>query len=99
MNNTVAKYFGGGAEYEDGKWTARSFKLKTINSDGTAGEEKSYDNVAAAFSDVSSSFTNIKNDITNVVSDSLVKQDAETKVVNIGKEVEGNTISVANKNV
>ncbi|WP_208433786.1 Vomp family autotransporter [Bartonella taylorii] len=96
LNNTVAAYFGGGAEYKDGKWIAPSFKLKTINSDGTSGEEKSYDNVAAAFADVSSSFTNIKNDITNVVSESLVKQDKKTKVIAIGGEKDGTSISLAN---
>ncbi|WP_330168587.1 YadA-like family protein [Bartonella grahamii] len=98
MNKTVASYFGGGAGYNDkGEWAAPSFKLKTINSDGTPGEEKSYDNVADAFADVSSSFTNIKNEITNVVSDSLVKQDAETKVIKIGGEKDGTSISIANK--
>ncbi|WP_273760960.1 YadA-like family protein [Bartonella sp. AU16XJBT] len=98
LNKTVASYFGGGAGYNDkGEWAAPSFKLKTINSDGTPSEEKSYDNVADAFADVSSSFTNIKNDITNVVSDSLVKQDAETKVIKIGGEKDGAAITIADK--
>ncbi|WP_317992717.1 Vomp family autotransporter [Bartonella gliris] len=96
MGEKVAKYFGGDAKYEDGAWTAPSFKLKTINSDGTPGEEKSYDNVAEAFADVGTSFTNIKNDITNVISDSLVKQDTETKVIKIGSEKDGTKITVVN---
>ncbi|WP_208436329.1 hypothetical protein, partial [Bartonella phoceensis] len=53
-----------------------------------------------AFAGVGNSITNIhkelKNEITQVVGDSLVKQDA-AGVINIGKEVTGNTINIANK--
>ncbi|EJF74204.1 hypothetical protein MCO_01830, partial [Bartonella sp. DB5-6] len=31
MNNTVAKYFGGGASYKEGTWTAPTFTVKTFD--------------------------------------------------------------------
>ncbi|WP_208442629.1 hypothetical protein, partial [Bartonella raoultii] len=34
MNNTLARYFGGGAKYENGQWTAPSFKVNTVSADG-----------------------------------------------------------------
>ncbi|WP_375646185.1 Vomp family autotransporter, partial [Bartonella sp. CM87QHHN] len=98
MNQTFATYFGGGAGYnEKGEWVAPTFKLKTVNDDGSTGEEKVYNSVAEALAGVASSITNVHNDVTNVVSDSLAKQDEKTKVINIGTEVEGNEINIANK--
>ncbi|UNF40646.1 Vomp family autotransporter [Bartonella krasnovii] len=100
MNNTLATYFGGGAEYKEGKWVAPSFKVNTVSADGGKVEEQSYDNVAAAFAGVGSSFTNLhnelKNEISQVVKDSLVKQDEESKVIKIGAEKEGTEITIAN---
>ncbi|WP_375694700.1 hypothetical protein, partial [Bartonella sp. AC158YNML] len=96
MGSSVSKTLGGNAKYENGDWTAPSFTVKTVTADGSAVEEQSYDNVAKAFEGVGSSFTNIhkelKNEITKVLGDSLVKQDADTTVINIGKEVEGTSI-------
>uniref|UniRef100_UPI0035D0895E YadA-like family protein n=1 Tax=Bartonella sp. MR90HLJMH TaxID=3243559 RepID=UPI0035D0895E len=101
LGTVVATSLGGGAVYKDGKWTAPSFKVKTIKEDGSAVEEQSYNSVAEAFAGVGSSFTNIHNEInkeiSKVVGDSLVKQDEKTKVINIGKEVEGSEINIANK--
>ncbi|EJF82108.1 hypothetical protein MCU_01612, partial [Bartonella elizabethae Re6043vi] len=107
MNNTLASYLGGGAAYKEGNWVAPSFKVNTVNTAGDKVEEKSYDNVAAAFEGVGSSFTNLHNEVTNavtninnhinnVVSDSLVKQDAESKVIKIGAEKGGTSINIAN---
>ncbi|EJF79090.1 hypothetical protein MCQ_00922, partial [Candidatus Bartonella washoeensis Sb944nv] len=96
LGSEFAKYFGGGAGYENGQWVSPTFKVKTIKDDGVTVEEKKYDNVAEALADVGTSFTNIKNDITNVVSDSLVKQDEETKVIKIGSEKYGDKITLAN---
>uniref|UniRef100_UPI0035CF38F5 hypothetical protein n=1 Tax=Bartonella sp. AC67GZZY TaxID=3243459 RepID=UPI0035CF38F5 len=96
MNQAVATYLGGGAGYENGKWVAPTFKLETVNSDGSAGEEKVYNSVAEALAGVASSITNVHNDVTNVVSDSLAKQDDNTKVITIGKEVEGTELNIAN---
>ncbi|WP_208439323.1 hypothetical protein, partial [Bartonella tribocorum] len=62
MNNTLASYFGGGAEYKEGKWAAPNFKVKKIDTEGTATEGK-YDNVAEALTDVGSSITNIHNEV------------------------------------
>uniref|UniRef100_UPI0035CFE314 Vomp family autotransporter n=2 Tax=unclassified Bartonella TaxID=2645622 RepID=UPI0035CFE314 len=100
LNTTLAKYFGGNAKYENGAWVAPTFKVKTVNEDGTKVEDKDYSTVAEAFAGVGASFTNIHNEINKeidkVVGDSLVKQDAETKVIQIGGEKEGTAITVAN---
>ncbi|MDD9332961.1 MAG: hypothetical protein PV354_04675, partial [Bartonella sp.] len=52
LGSEVAKYFGGGAGYKDGKWTAPTFKIAHFNVDGSGGNEKSYSNVASAFAGV-----------------------------------------------
>ncbi|WP_273721841.1 hypothetical protein, partial [Bartonella sp. ML71XJBT] len=103
-NSKVASYLGGGASYQDKTWTDPTFKVKAVNGEGKE-EEKTYKNVGEALSGVGNSITNVKNDITkqikneisNVKGDSLVKKDAATNVINIGKEVEGSEINVANK--
>ncbi|PIT67800.1 hypothetical protein CER18_09550, partial [Bartonella tribocorum] len=107
MNNTLASYFGGGAKYENGEWAAPTFKVTQFSGDGKSSEE-TYNNVADAFGGVNSSFkglhnemtnavTNINNQISQVVSDSLVKQDATTNLITIGKEVAGSEVNIANK--
>ncbi|WP_455466258.1 Vomp family autotransporter [Bartonella sp. B39] len=99
LNKTLATYFGGDAGYEDGEWKAPSFIVKIFGTDGTE-DEKSYDNVAEAFAGVNTAFTNIKNEvnnkINNVVADSLVKQDADTKIIKIGGEKSGTKVTLAN---
>nr|WP_275065424.1 Vomp family autotransporter [Bartonella sp. AU15XJBT] len=99
-NDKVSTYLGGGAEYKEGQWTAPQFKVSTVNSDGSAAEEKSYENVADALASVGSSLTNvhkeIKNEINQVVSDSLVKQNEETHVISIGGEKSGTEVTLAN---
>ncbi|MBX4336588.1 hypothetical protein K3248_08325, partial [Candidatus Bartonella raoultii] len=107
MNNTLASYFGGGAEYKEGKWTAPSFKVNTASADGGKAEEQSYDNVAKAFAGVGTSFSNLHNEVTNavtdinnhinnMVSDSLVKQDEKTHVIAVGGEKSGTEVTFAN---
>ncbi len=104
LNEQLATYFGGGAKYENGQWTAPTFKVKTVNGEGKE-EEQTYQNVAAAFEGVGTSFTNIKSEITkqinneiiNVKGDSLVKRDLATNLITIGKEIEGSVINIANK--
>ncbi|MCZ2159272.1 hypothetical protein NPX99_08495, partial [Bartonella sp. 220] len=111
LGNAVAQSLGGNAKYEDGKWSAPSFKVKTFSSDGSTKDE-SYASVSAAFEGVGTSFTNVNNRITNVKDeitnqinneiadmkdDSLVKKDAKTNLITIGKEVEGSEINIANK--
>ncbi|WP_455480871.1 Vomp family autotransporter [Bartonella sp. B12(2025)] len=104
---SIAEFFGGDAKYEDGTWTAPTFKLKTVKDDGSS-EDKTYDNLAEALAGVGSSFTNMQNSINdeitqkindevgNVRGESLVKKDKETNLINIGKEVEGTEINIAN---
>ncbi|EJF96774.1 hypothetical protein ME9_00439, partial [Bartonella taylorii 8TBB] len=101
LNKMFATYFGGGAGYNDkGEWSAPSFKVVQFASDGTLGEEKSYDTVADAFGGVNSAFTNIhnelKNEISKVEDESLVKQDKDSKVIAIGGETDGTSISITN---
>ncbi|WP_019220753.1 Vomp family autotransporter [Bartonella senegalensis] len=100
LNQTLATYFGGGTKYENGEWTAPNFKVNAVSEDGSKVEEQSYDDVAEAFASVGTSFTNLhnelKNEISQVVSDSLVKQDADTKVIKIGAEKDGTEITIAN---
>ncbi|WP_375669124.1 YadA-like family protein [Bartonella sp. MR168JLCBS] len=99
-----ASYFGGGAVYADGKWTAPTFKVKTIKEDGNP-EDKDYPDVASAFAGVGSSITNVQNKLTeqvnNVInkveSESFVQQDKTTHRLTIGAAVEGSEINIANK--
>ncbi|WP_375674023.1 hypothetical protein, partial [Bartonella sp. CL32QHWL-2] len=103
-NKTVATYLGGGAEYTEGKWTNPKFTVKTFDADGES-KDQNYPDVASALTGVGSSITNVKNEITkqinneinNVRGDSLVKKDADTNLITIGKEVEGSEINIANK--
>ncbi|WP_375664754.1 YadA-like family protein [Bartonella sp. CL162QHHD] len=98
MSNVVAGYFGGGAGYKDGNWSAPTFTVKVFDKNGN-GTEKDYKNVADAFTGVSSSFTNLDKKIENIVIDatgnSLVKQD-DTGLISIGGEVSGTKVSIAN---
>ncbi|WP_273759908.1 Vomp family autotransporter [Bartonella sp. ML70XJBT.G] len=66
MSNQLAMYFGGGAGYQDGKWTAPNFQVAQFNVDGTVGKKISYNNVASAFDGVSESMSKINNRIQNV---------------------------------
>ncbi|WP_166428881.1 Vomp family autotransporter [Bartonella saheliensis] len=99
LNEQLATYFGGGAEYKEGKWTAPNFKIKQFGEDGSS-EEKSYSNIADALSGVGNSFTNIQHKITHeiskIASENLVKQDEKTKRITIGGEKDGSEISIAN---
>ncbi|WP_273755645.1 YadA-like family protein [Bartonella sp. MM73XJBT.G] len=104
LGTGVASYFGGGASYADGKWTAPTFKVKAIKEDGSP-EDKEYHDVASAFSGVGSSITNVQNKLTeqvnNVInkleSESFVQQDKTTHRLTIGAAVEGSEINIANK--
>ncbi|WP_375614794.1 YadA-like family protein [Bartonella sp. AC535YNZD] len=100
MSNVVAGYFGGGAGYKDGNWSAPTFTVKVFDKDGN-GAERDYKNVADAFTGVNSSFTNLDKKIENIVingtGDDLVKQDAGG-FITIGGKVSGTRVSIANVN-
>ncbi|ACS50529.1 surface protein/Bartonella adhesin [Bartonella grahamii as4aup] len=66
MSNQLATYFGGGAGYNNGQWTAPTFKIAQFNNDGSSGEKKTYHDVAGAFDGVSESMSKINNRIQNV---------------------------------
>ncbi|WP_455477228.1 Vomp family autotransporter [Bartonella sp. B41] len=101
VGNMLASYFGGGAQYDSGKWTAPTFKLVTVSASGN--EEKGYNDVATAFTGVSSSFTNIdkkinqlSKEINNVTSDGIISHDTSTNVIFIGRREGGSVINVTN---
>ncbi|GAA4659175.1 Vomp family autotransporter [Bartonella pachyuromydis] len=107
-SNKLAGYFGGGAEYKDGEWSAPTFTLKTVNTDGEEKDE-TYPDVAKALAGVSSSLTNVQNKITNEITnqinnaitkvegESFIQQDKETNRFTIGAKTEGTEINIANK--
>ncbi|WP_281433076.1 hypothetical protein, partial [Bartonella raoultii] len=66
ISNQLAAYFGGGAKYENGEWTAPQFKIVQVNVDGTT-VEKTHDNVADALGDVNKNMSNINNRIDDVI--------------------------------
>ncbi|WP_180753536.1 Vomp family autotransporter, partial [Bartonella tribocorum] len=92
LGNNVAQSLGGGAKYEEGKWTAPSFTFKTIKEDGSEAEEK-YENVSDAFAGVGSSFTNIKNEITNQINH---LQSDDSAVVHYDKDDKNGTVNYGN---
>ncbi|WP_375660917.1 hypothetical protein, partial [Bartonella sp. CL71SXKL] len=66
ISNQLAAYFGGGAGYNNGEWTAPTFKIAQFKADGSSGEKKNYHNVASAFDGVSESMSKINDRIQNV---------------------------------
>ncbi|WP_375630476.1 MULTISPECIES: Vomp family autotransporter [unclassified Bartonella] len=110
MNNQLANYFGGGAKYENGKWTNPTFKIVQVNADGTT-VEKEHHNVADAFGDINNGMSNINNRIDDVINkvdtDALKWNDKEkaydanrdgkpSKIINVadGKIVKGSKDAV-----
>ncbi|MDM9991503.1 hypothetical protein QVL73_07540, partial [Bartonella henselae] len=72
----IAKTFGGDAKYEDGEWTAPTFKVKTVTGEGKE-EEKTYQNVADALAGVGSSITNVQNKVTEQVNNAITKVEGD----------------------
>ncbi|WP_139412708.1 Vomp family autotransporter [Bartonella mastomydis] len=66
MSNKLANYFGGGAKYENGKWTDPTFKIVQVKENGQT-VEKEHHNVADAFGDVNKNMSNINNRIDDVI--------------------------------
>ncbi|WP_208439309.1 hypothetical protein, partial [Bartonella tribocorum] len=70
LGSSVAQYFGGGASYENGAWSAPVFKFKAVKEDGVSIEDKEYSTVAEAFTGVGSSFEKLQKEfsqsITNI---------------------------------
>ncbi|WP_375655416.1 Vomp family autotransporter [Bartonella sp. AA83SXKL] len=66
MSNQLAAYFGGGAGYNNGKWTAPTFKITHFKANGSSAEKKDYHDVASAFDGVSESMSKINDRIQNV---------------------------------
>ncbi len=66
MSNQLAAYFGGGAGYNNGEWTAPTFKIAQFKADGSSSEKKDYHDVVSAFDGVSESMSKINDRIQNV---------------------------------
>ncbi len=66
ISGDIANYFCGGAGYNNGEWTAPTFKITQFKADGSSAEKKDYHNVASAFDGVSESMSKINDRIQNV---------------------------------
>ncbi len=66
ISGDIANYFGGSAGYNNGEWTAPTFKIAQFKADGSSAEKKDYHNVASAFDGVSESMSKINDRIQNV---------------------------------
>ncbi|WP_332059660.1 hypothetical protein, partial [Bartonella sp. CB74] len=97
VNNTLASYFGGGANFGNGVWTAPKFDIVQLDSKGVIGDKQSYNNVSGAFDGVNAAFTNLNSKIDNVKNNLLIKQDGDSNIIAIGNEVAGTVISVTNR--
>ncbi|WP_375658501.1 Vomp family autotransporter [Bartonella sp. MR30HLJHH] len=88
MSNKLANYFGGGAKYENGKWTDPTFKIVQVNADGTT-VEKEHHNVADAFGDINNGMSNINNridDVINKVDTDALKWNDKEKAYDAGRD-------------
>ncbi|AQX19289.1 YadA-like family protein [Bartonella sp. WD16.2] len=81
LNTNISRYLGGSTNVLTGK--APTYTIQ--------GNEHS--NVGSAFEGVDNALTQLSGEVENI----LVRQNLGTKVIAIGKEVEGNEISIANK--
>ncbi|OPB29117.1 Coiled stalk of trimeric autotransporter adhesin [Bartonella sp. WD12.1] len=85
-NTTIAKYLGGEAAYEDGdKWTKPTYKI----------QDTPYNDVGSAFKGVDNKLSELFKQVQGMESAGLVQKD-ELNVITIGKDAEGDEISVAN---
>ncbi len=94
MNNQLANYFGGGAKYENGKWTDPTFKIVQVNADGTT-VEKEHHNVAEAIGGVNGGMVNINNrinDVINKVDSDVLKWNDKEKAYDAGRDGKPNKI-------
>ncbi|EJF83580.1 Vomp family autotransporter, partial [Bartonella rattimassiliensis] len=66
LNQTLAKYFGGGASYEGGTWTVPTFEVSQFKADGSSAGKVSYNDVAGAFEGVSKSMESINKRVKEV---------------------------------
>nr|CDP79736.1 surface protein/adhesin [Bartonella schoenbuchensis] len=65
LNKQLAAYFGGGAGYQDGKWTDPTFTIADFGVQSKNGEQ-TYHNVADAFEAVNNSMSSLDNRIQQV---------------------------------
>ncbi|WP_375612594.1 hypothetical protein, partial [Bartonella sp. AA9NXGY] len=85
-SENVVKYFGGGASYKDGAWTAPTFKLKTFTADGKEDGSKDYRDVGSAFAGIDTNFINVNKHLNTVVNN------FNDKLNDINKEFQGDAL-------
>nr|WP_244925515.1 Vomp family autotransporter [Bartonella elizabethae] len=88
-NNKVSTYLGGGASYKDGKWSAPTFKVQTVDDQGNKKDE-AYTDVAAAFEGVGTSITNVQNKVTNDITHKF--SELNQNITNITQQVTGDAL-------
>ncbi|WP_273757382.1 Vomp family autotransporter [Bartonella sp. AU55XJBT] len=94
MSNQLANYFGGGAKYENGKWTDPTFKISKVDKDGKTVETEHH-NVADAFGDINDGMSNINNridDVINKVDSDALKWNDKEKAYDAGRDGKPNKI-------
>ncbi|WP_254473489.1 Vomp family autotransporter [Bartonella sp. B1098] len=94
ISNQLANYFGGGAKYENGKWTAPTFKIVQVDVNGKT-IENSYNTVAEAFGGINSGMSNINNridDVINKVDSDALKWSKDKKAYDAGRDGKPNKI-------
>ncbi|AQX19287.1 YadA-like family protein [Bartonella sp. WD16.2] len=98
----VASSIGGGAKYDDGKWTDPTFTIVKFDKDGSYKKEI-YNNVGAAFVGVDGALTELSEKIDGIEGDNvtihnnLIQQEKGSKLITIGGKVEGDEVSIANQ--
>ncbi|WP_208436585.1 Vomp family autotransporter [Bartonella tribocorum] len=88
MSNKLANYFGGGAKYENGKWTDPTFKISKVNENGETVETE-HNNVADAFGDINDGMSNINNridDVINKVDSDALKWNEDKKAYDANRD-------------
>ncbi|PIT70322.1 Vomp family autotransporter [Bartonella tribocorum] len=64
--DSLSRYFGGNAGYQNGEWNVPTFYVSQFKNSGNGDEKTSYNNVAGAFEGVNESMKSINERINNV---------------------------------
>ncbi|WP_212111014.1 Vomp family autotransporter [Bartonella queenslandensis] len=69
--DSLSRYFGGDAGYQNGEWKVPTFYVSQFKDDGNGDKKTGYDNVAGAFEGVNESMKSINERINNVTQSAL----------------------------
>ncbi|ABM44568.1 Vomp family autotransporter [Bartonella bacilliformis] len=84
ISDIFSHYFGGGAGYNNGKWTAPTYEVSHFGTNGTSSE-KAYNNVADAFGGVNESMSGM-NDRLQEVENKVDQNKAESDSLGWSKD-------------